>query len=244
MKKIILALFTILTFSIVKADMPTHVTGYAYAPYKDRSQMNFYVFSMTGTLHTNGIISVNSVQYIKPLAISTGRMQAPVFFGYDLITQYYHLLEIPPTPIVMSATQAKMEAMTSSGVLYIGEPINELGNMVIPPEPLITHYPIAGEVIEGYSKVYQSYTSRDNIINPNWHWRYTTVGYFPTFGGRTDVWITSLREIVTGNDMIYNYTWKKDVGMVDYWYGTVNEQNNTVTGWLYYSYQYIEDVTQ
>src|SRR5262245_39561373 len=230
------------TATVTPPPTPTpHTSGYKYIPFTDGSRISYHVFSFSGWFNPATLaldINQPTVTALGDQVISITRSQCKKFTGYDLYVQHYHPLFIPDLPLISGAWQGKMEAMTGSGVLYMGEPLNEGGNFVVPPEPIITHFPVMGEVINGTSKVYKSCADM-TVLNPAWQWKYRTISFHTLWGGQPwpDVVRTGLREFVTpGNDMVYNYTFAADVGITNYWYGVLNEANNTVNGWLYYAY--------
>jgi hypothetical protein len=118
-----------------------------------------------------------------------------------------------------------------NGKAYIGEAINEIGNVQIPFIGKLTKSPIAGEQLSTTSTIYQSCQQSSPVIE-NLPWTYQTISHYATWGTFTDVWRTGLLEknsqatnaqgqALNGQDRAYNYVFQNGVGLVHFWYGFV-----------------------
>lgn len=119
-------------------------------------------------------------------------------------------------------------------VPYIGEVAHEAPGdrgLVIPPEPLITLYPVAGERIETYSTL-RANCDDGTISNQSYRTTYVTQGHYATWGAWSDVWVTSLLEYGS-TQHIYNYAFARNVGLINMWHGDVS--SGTIYGYEYYA---------
>ncbi len=110
-----------------------------------------------------------------------------------------------------------------NGVRYIGEVMNPDGWRHYPPIAKITRDPVEGEVIEGTTHAVK--VNDDGITEEfDMKWEYKTVAHYDRYEispGKwiEDVWVTTLVEYdkdgVTPRK-VYNYVFKKGVGMVKF----------------------------
>jgi hypothetical protein len=138
-------------------------------------------------------------------------------------------------PLVVDLSQSLQDAAFKiGGVSYIGEGVNQFGNVINPGEAKITASPIAGEVINGSSVVMADCKSK-TVIDYAYAWKYRTVAHYDNWRGHSDVWHTGLVE-TKGPLATYNYTFSKGVGMVAFWYGNKWNADGSVNGLEYFSH--------
>lgn len=192
-------------------------SSYPYFPMKIGTSINYKCFTITGTYNpVTMCISAIINQSIPPLIhrITSTLISTPSFSGHY---QYWHSVETPDEPPIIE--HGLGNGFSVKDKIYVGEAMNEAGQIMIPPEPILMYRPVAGEEITGTSVVYQKYDWGAPIGNLNW--KYKTIAHYDMWGVFSDVWHTALDE---KNGSVYNYIFKKDVGMVDFY------QLNTVTG--------------
>jgi hypothetical protein len=185
-------------------------------------------------------LAVMSRAYVKNLRITWSPTTAPLYFGdLPLIQGYWHSTNVPDEPIIPINTLTDGIGEIEQDY-YIGEAINELGNVTVPPLAKITCVPFAGQTIEKTTTVYQNRNIK--TIMGTFRWKYKTVNHYDNWGVFPDVWRTGLREYRSDNgsgvlDSVYNYAFMRGVGLVDFWYGQF-QPNGTILGYEFYAYSY------
>ena len=213
------------------------VSGNPYAPYPDGGYIVYDVYPFTGTWHDNtgelDILTRGAPGVQQTMAFS--RTRCAKFPDADLYNAYYHLAGTPNAPAQPWASLQNVDYLYS-GKLYIGEGVDQFGAVKIPPEAIITNAPVAGESIDSPSTTVYAGCDSGVVQSSAFHWRYRTIAHYATWGIFPDVWRTSLREYASDNSgYVYNYAWQRGKGIVDLWYGQLNQQTNAVTGSEYYA---------
>lgn len=189
------------------------------------SRIEYRVFDITGEWSEAGYtLSINSqTRRDNNIAVTPESYSCPAFSGTKMQWE---------NPVGNKTRSLKNgPGVSSNDIYYIGEGINENDNFIYPYEAILTYNPIAGEVIEQRSKVFTSCLD-NTVIVPSFHWKYKTIAHYETWGGFADVWRTGLHEITSNH--VYNYIFAKDIGMVDFWHGSIDKYNN-VKGVRYFA---------
>ena len=232
-------------------------TGYPYYPLTSGTSITYQVFVITGTWHpTEGKLDVNSRTYVNSQTIyyyySLGT--CPSFFGQGPLFLKYYTVGGPVTPSPTPIPSQSLQDggwVSSNGITYIGEAINNLGpgngNVEIPFIGLLTKNPVAGEIMNETTTVY---SACDNpTVIEYLPWSYRTIEHLAQWGDFADVWRTGLWERNTsatdGNhqpipgakDRVYNFIFQNGVGMVNFWYGKLQSDNT-----LYYDPSNVYDL--
>lgn len=213
-KSVILFAVVLLAFSSVSAN---GISTYSYLP--NELEIEYLVFDITGVWSENTYELSITTQAQRPYMISVTPepYDCPAFSGTKMQWQ---------NPVGTQARSLKNGVMVSSnGLYYLGEGINENDNFIYPYEALLTHAPVAGETIEEVSRVFAG-CADNTIIVPEFRWRYKTIAHYDTWGDFSDVWRTGLHEYP--NSHVYNYVFARDIGMVDFWHGSVDVNHNVV----------------
>jgi hypothetical protein len=210
-----------------------------YDPLQEGDSITYHVYKMTGIYNdTDMRIATVTNNYIGAVKITFVKNNYADYGTKNLIARYYHGANTPlPSPLNFSTAVQDAKWITNTNQEYIGEMVNELGNVIIPPEAKLERNPVVGNVIDKQSVVRVS-PSDNTIINANFHWKYRTIEYLPVaWGNFIDCWRTGLREYnPAGNDRVYNYLFMKNKGMVNFWYGDLI--GNQVTGHQFYAVDY------
>jgi len=223
MKKyaIIFALVVIL-FSFHPAQA-NGITTYPYMP--NKQSMEYLVFDITGVWDesTSQLSITTQSAPLKTLTISPEPYNCPAFSGT--------LMQWTKENGTSAGSLKNGVMVSSSGTYYLGEAITENDSFIFPYEAILTYNPIAGETIEEVSRVFAS--CYDNtVVMPAIYWKYKTIAHYKVWGGFSDVWRTGLREYTSNH--VYNYIFAKNIGMVDFWHGSIDENNNVIgTRFLY-----------
>lgn len=119
--------------------------------------------------------------------------------------------------------------------------IGEIGSpdfVCIPPLPIITARPIAGEEFTGTAKYAGVNPATGLWFQGETNYRYRTLSVGQSWGQWPDVVRTALEErpeIGGGaNDMVYNYVFARGVGLVDSWWGERQAGNAISRGYQLY----------
>jgi hypothetical protein len=135
---------------------------------------------------------------------------------------------------------------TVGGVQFIGDAINYAGAAAVPPIGYLPLTPSAGQVIETTSNIYES--CANNTVIQTLHWKSKVVAFYANWGPHADVVRTGLREFHSQAnpavpDCVYNYIFKRGVGLVQFFYGCF-QPGGTVAGHVYYgSTSYVTTIT-
>jgi hypothetical protein len=218
-------------------------TGHLYNPMTPDTCITYQVFNMTGTWNdlTSRLDIVSSTPTTQ-VKITYSKNGADTYNpAHNLFVHYFHALNEPGSPVNYASALQDTKWLTPNGYSYIGELINELGNVIVPPEAKIQKNLVGGTVIEAKSVVRKSVTD-NTIINPSFRWKYRCIEHMAApWGDFIDCWRTGLREYITESggpkDRVYNYLWMRDKGLVNFWYGDLNT-DGTVTGSLFYAIEY------
>jgi hypothetical protein len=184
-------------------------SSYDYFPMKVGSSIEYKCFAINGVYHPDTMCIDAYIQNIPPInvRITSTIVSTPLFAGFY---QYWHSPETPDSPPLLK--NGLGNGFSYKDKIYVGESMNELGQIMIPPEPLLVYRPVAGEEIVGSSNLYKAYDWGEKIGVGNW--RYKTIAHYDTWGAFNDVWRTALSE----NDYyVYNYVFAKGIGMVDFY---------------------------
>jgi hypothetical protein len=218
-------------------------TGHAYNPMTPDSSILYNVSNITGTWNdTTMRLDITSSTLVSPLRISYSKLGHDSYNpAHNLFVHYFHPDSVPNEPVVLTSSLQDAKWLLANGTSYIGELINELGNVIVPPEAKLQKTPSAGSVIEAVSVVRKSVTD-NTIVNPAFRWKYRCIEHLANPWGKfTDCWRTGLREYIVesggAKDRVYNYLWMRDKGLVNFWYGDLNA-NGTVTGTSFYAIEY------
>lgn len=206
--------------SILLAFFPVQANGissYSYMP--NNLGIEYLVFDITGVWDEETAQLSISTQSppIKTILIAPEPYNCPAFSG--TLMQWKKPNGIP----LGSLKNGVM--VSSNGTYYLGEGINENNNFIYPYEALLTYAPVAGETIEEVSRVFAG-CADNTVIIPAFYWKYRTIGHYDQWGDFSDVWRTGLHEYTSKH--VYNYVFAKNIGMVDFWHGSVDENNNVV----------------
>lgn len=205
------------------------MTGFDFLPLKNAQV--FHQFNITGIwdFQTMTLGVTSRVSLGTQFQFDYWESQCPQFFGEaKTYTMYAHGVGAVTEPLIPNSSQHLIQAAHESGITYIGEVVNTFGKVVIPPECLITKNPIVGEVLEGCSTVYEN----ASIITNEFGWKYKTIARLD-WGPHKDCFWTGLIEYSDPN-FVYNYVFKNGVGIIDIWFGAMDENGN-VTGMEVYS---------
>ena len=126
--------------------------------------------------------------------------------------------------------------VSSRNIRYIGEVVNNVGQVHSPFIAKIAFNPYAGQTIEENSVVFESC---DGDFVHNHRWRYRTISHINTWGAFQDVWRTGLQEFNSDRglkDLVYNYVYQKNKGLVNLWYGELESDKRTVINEAYELY--------
>ncbi len=225
-------------------------TGHPYYPLQPGQSIRYLVMEIAGVWKkdTHEIWILSRTPLPAPNTYETiyfGQRTCPTYFGQGpLFTEHYNAPN-NPRPLQEGG------AVTAQGIPYIGEAINERGQVMIPFEAKITNSPVAGETIGPVQTI--TYT-RDRACEfppatatqTTSYWRYMTIGHYVSWGIFSDVWRTGLHECGTvancasyPGQSVYNYAFKRGVGLIDFWYGVLGAQDANgdfpVTGKEYWS---------
>jgi len=117
---------------------------------------------------------------------------------------------------------------------YIGE-IGAPGFTALPPPPILTINPVAGETFE---VLVDFITHGDLTMRGECPARYRTTWVGQPWGQYPDTVRTALQERPDGPDsIVYNYVFARDIGLVDSWWG-LKEADNSLrfdTAWQLYA---------
>lgn len=213
--KIILALFiTLLVFSPAQAN---GITAYSYMP--NNQSIEYLVFDITGTWDesTSQLSITTQSAPLKILSILPEPYNCPAFSGT--------LMQWTKENGTSAGSLKNGVMVSSNGKYYLGEAINESNNFIYPYEALLTYNPVAGETIEEVSRIFTS-CENNTVIIPAFHWKYKTIAHYESWGDYSDVWRTGLHEYTSNH--VYNYIFAKNIGMVDFWHGSIDENNNVI----------------
>jgi hypothetical protein len=194
----------------------TDKTSYDYFPMKIGTSIEYKCFAINGVWHSESMCLDAYIQPTPPtdVRVTSSLMVTPAYFGFY---QYWHVLGTPDFPPIIK--NGLGNGFFIKDKIYVGETMNEFGQIMIPPEPLLMYRPNEGEVISGVSDVYQAYDMGVKINTANW--RYKTIAHYDTWGVFSDCWRTALSE---NEYQVYNYVFARGIGMVDFY------QLNTQTG--------------
>jgi len=199
------------------------VTNYPYMP--NKQSIEYLVFDITGVWdeNTSQLSITTQSAPLKTLTISPEPYNCPAFSGT--------LMQWTKENGTSAGSLKNGVMVSSSGTYYLGEAITENNSFIYPYEAILTYNPIAGETIEEVSRVFAS--CYDNtVVIPAIYWKYKTIAHYKVWGGFSDVWRTGLREYTSNH--VYNYVFAKNIGMVDFWHGSIDENNNVIgTRFLY-----------
>lgn len=217
--------------------MPTSTGSVTGFPYYPMSQPQFFIQYKVAAWWNSatmvlGIIPGSRV-FNSNYQIDYWASECPYHLGKSSLgTLYAHPTGTPNQPVNYFQTQQLMINASPNGKVYLGEVENNAGNFVFPPECLITKNPKKGEIVEGVSTVFLNDVSSD-IIRSDFHWKYQTLDHLDSWGPHEDVWWTSLIEYGT-EEWVYNYIFKRNVGIVDLWYGKKDQWGNVSDGFEIY----------
>jgi len=121
-------------------------------------------------------------------------------------------------------------ALSGNNKPYIGEGVNEVNSLIVPPECILTYTPVMGENVEAYSKIFSDPTA-EILLQDDFHWCYRTIEHPDVWGDFTDCWRTGLWEYSSNG--VYNYVFSLGIGLVDFWYGLLGADNHVI-GQRYY----------
>jgi len=219
MKKFLFVLFfSCLLFSSAKAQDIVH----PYFPMEVGESITYIQIPITGTWHEDTMALDIDARGDTTGQIVISFSRNPVL---DTFVNYWHLPEVPPLPVFLSSSLQNSYGYYLYGkpgaLIYVGELVNEFGQIIRPPEALLTMSPIAGENFTRMSRVYT-----DDAITIRIHWKYQTIAHYDTWGPFVDCWRTALWEYDSNH--VYNYVFQHGVGIVDLWHGTVDAQGNVV----------------
>ena len=201
-------------------------TSHPYVPMPDGGRIDYIVREITGLWHPeNGFLDVITRNQIDNQRISWSTINTN--FG-NLTASYRHLQTTPDMPVIWNSTLKDGMCVLPSGKHYYGEWGSWQGLYVTPAECKITLYPIVGEIVDQISSVFLGENTSTVLYQT--HWIYRTLSFLTTWGPLTgDMVRTSLYEL--DGQMVYNYIYMKDVGLVAFWYGQLSPSNNTVVGY-------------
>lgn len=207
-------------------------TGHPYYPMNASSQIVYQGYRIQGHWNetTMELTVTSRTPYPNPVAIQYSKTTCPMYFGNGVLFLGDHTeLGISSGKLIDGG------GVSSNGISYIGEAINQNHNVHIPFIPKIATNPVAGQEIQGTSRVTASCT--DMTFELNLPWRYKTIGHFTNWGPFQDVWRTGLHEY--GNEQfVYNYVFARNKGMVNYWFGQLLPNGTLTNAWEFYAIQY------
>jgi len=212
-------------------------TNHPYYPLNTGDSITYNVYNITGQWYNpTKELWVYTRSYVGQETVTFSTKTCPTFFGSaNLFSESYN-----------GTYPIKEGGATVGGISYIGEAINHLGHVMVPFEAKITISPQAGQVIP--PTLTTTYTGQNVCNTPpaasptvQSYWTYRTIAWYPYWGIFPDVWRTGLHECgviadctPTAGQAVYNYAFMRGVGIVDFWYGTLG-QNQEVTGKEYYA---------
>lgn len=207
-------------------------TGYSYDPMNDGTWIQYAVHSIQGFWHPEAM-QLDVTWRSSPVAYNTLSFSSP---------NYCNILGGGPLYGITYNGSASLQdgGWVVSGKNYIGEAINENGNVQIPFIGKLTQSPDPGEQLNATSVVYESCQPDSQVIE-YLPWTYQTIDKRPMWGNFADVVRTGLWEKnsqatngqgqpLNGQDRVYNYVFQNGVGVVNFWYGYVQPD-----GTLYYN---------
>jgi hypothetical protein len=201
-------------------------TQYVYYPQTEDNTIQYRVFSINAVwLSDTFLLPIRSqVRQEHDILITPEPYSSPAFIGTKM--QWANYLG------KLAGSLKVGTGISPEGKYYLGEGVNELEMVISPPEALLTYNSVVGEIIDCHSRVFTN--SYDNtILIPDFHWTYRTIGHYNTWGHYSDCWHTGLYEHTS--NYVYNYVFANGVGMIDFWYGALNPNNN-VTGMRFYAF--------
>lgn len=239
-KYILLTLVFLSLISLSAANRLQTQTNHEYFQLRTGDNFTYKKYAMFGTWNdsTYELTATNIGSEVIPETISYSTSTC-AYFGATapIFYQFYHYFGTPNTPTVPWAVIqiAGWGLYNSYGnfVGYLGDAVDELGNVKNPPEAVITNSPVAGEYIESFNtQKFQSCTNA-TVLQSNFHWKYKTI-VNGTFFGIADTWRTALREFGDTGGNVYNWYFANSLdGPSAYDAGALNLSNMTVSGWRY-----------
>lgn len=199
-------------------------TGHPYNPMNQGQTITYARYNILGTWDDASMkLSVTHRRYIDTVTVKITKKTCPQYFGQGPLFS----TDFPDgNSLQDGGTQS------SNGITYIGEAINQFGNVHFPFIAKIAFNPVAGQVIEAQSLVRTSCANSTPINGGQlFHWKYRTIEHLPTWGAFTDSWRTGLREYGfpnSGPSQVYNYVFQRGKGQVDLWHGALQPDGRTV----------------
>ncbi len=189
------------------------------------SGIDYVTRNITGLWHPeNGFLDVVSRVDTPNERISWSTLNTN--FG-NLEVSYRHLQTEPDFPIDWSSALKDSMFVLPSGKHCFGEIGNWQGMYTTPGICKITLNPIVGEIIDQTITIFLDENTAN--IYGTMRYIYRTLAHLTNYGalGTGDYWRTSLYEVE--GQMVYNYVYLLDVGLVAFWWGKLGA-NNTVIG--------------
>jgi len=231
MKKLYVAflpvlLLSVLAFSSRQANLSTH----PYLPYPDGGSITYQKIPITVQWYeASGSLDVlvrGPSTASEVISYSHTTCEA---IGGALYNSYHHLPGTPNLPFT-SWGSLVTGIDTVDGKQYIGEYVDQNGKRKDHAEAILSMNPIAGETITGANtKIYADCNPNTPIESQTFKWKYWTIAAYSNWGPTiSDVWRTGLREYGdcefggTNGGQVYNYVFQRNVGLVDFWYASIN----------------------
>lgn len=121
---------------------------------------------------------------------------------------------------------------------YIGE-CGGVSCVALPPEPYLTCTPVAGETFTVDCGVTLFPPVVGSVQQSVVKCRYRTMGVGVAWGAEADVVRTALEErydaVGQPGNIVYNYVYKRGVGLIDAWWGPRGEDDLITGGWQMYA---------
>lgn len=239
----------LLIYSIVLVYMPAYAqTGHPYYPMNAGQRIKYQLYSFRGywdepsmkiTITARAPYVPSNPYYMQTISYSFDI--CPLYFGYGpLYVATY------TDPYGASGSLKDGGWIDPKGISYIGEAVNEKGVVARPFIAKLAFNPSQGQEIRGSSVTNLNCNSQQLYLNKPFNWVYRTIEYNKVWGRYTDTWRTGLREFnsefnsnnVKHKDRVYNYVFQRGVGMVNFWYGDLEDNQSILNGVEYYAIEY------
>jgi hypothetical protein len=197
-------------------------SGLEYWPQAHGDTIQYNVFETPATFdpETMEIAELEGAVYKHNMLISTSLHRSSGF------TSFSHHPSMPAAPIDMHFAQVNGLGIYN-GNCFFGESVNELGNVIHPPEPKICCHPVVGQSFDVFSMVFQS-ENDPTIVIENYHTRYKTLRTAPYYG---DVIVTAMAELGQNGEFsgwVGNFYFKRAVGIILQYGGVLNSDGRTM----------------
>ncbi|MFN9727404.1 hypothetical protein [Acidovorax sp.] len=224
--------FFVIMLSALLPSLTSAQTGNPYYPMNSGSTIVYQGYDIEGQWDENTmqLTVTRRTPWNRLVSINYSQTTCPLYFGSGTLFVADHMDGGASSGLLMDGG-----AVSSNGITYMGEAVNQHGQVHVPFIPKLAFNPIAGQEIHAVSSVTRSCTDTTHMLNLPW--RYKTIGNYRSWGPFQDVWRTGLHEYGT-EQFVYNYVFARNKGMVNYWYGQLMPNGSIVNGKEFYAVRY------